>query len=424
MKFLYADSLDYVDPTYDFKRDRSLSGRKAQQDDEYPHEFLDPSPYDGILVSRAIVGDRLRTGKYTESQAMRFRREGGRAFLRYPTSRFPGSILMGDCGAFSYRNEVKPPYSVEDTLEFYADAGFSHGCSVDHIVFDFLVDDAAPTEAAKQRTEITLDLANEFIKKAPMIGPHFTPLGVVQGWSPKSMADSAVKLARMGYDYIAVGGMVPLAMAEIHLALAAITDALKGKPIGLHLLGFGKAEELDQLTGYPIASFDTTSPLLRAFKDAKRNYYVLQAGGGLDYYTAVRVPQALENPKIMRSVREGRLDQEKLVRMEADALAAVRAFSERSASLEDAVDRVVEYETYTLVEDNSLDAKSRRKAEKMRAPYRRSLGDRPWESCSCRACREAGVETMLFRSSNRNKRRGIHNLAVFRAHMNTLGDAA
>src|ERR1700744_755956 len=57
MKFIYADSMDYVDPDFDFKNDRNAEKRVAHRDDEYPHEFLARAPYDGVLVSRGIVGD-------------------------------------------------------------------------------------------------------------------------------------------------------------------------------------------------------------------------------------------------------------------------------------------------------------------------------------------------------------------------------
>src|SRR5262249_48968402 len=69
MKFIYADSLDFVDPNYDFITDRSPNTREQYWDDLYPHEILGYSPYDGLLVSHAIVTD----GKYSLAQAMRFR---------------------------------------------------------------------------------------------------------------------------------------------------------------------------------------------------------------------------------------------------------------------------------------------------------------------------------------------------------------
>ena len=107
MKFIYADSLDYVDPNYDFITDRSPNNRERYWDDLYPHEILGYSPYDGLLVSHAIVME----GKYSLAQAMRFRLVGGREFLRYPEEKFPGTWILGDSGHFhivSWRSRLFP----------------------------------------------------------------------------------------------------------------------------------------------------------------------------------------------------------------------------------------------------------------------------------------------------------------------------
>src|SRR3546814_14549489 len=82
MKFIFADSMDFVDPGYDFLRDRNAERRTSYWDDAYPHEIMGYAPYDGVLVSRGIVGGPAVCGKYSEAQAMRFRRVGARPFLR------------------------------------------------------------------------------------------------------------------------------------------------------------------------------------------------------------------------------------------------------------------------------------------------------------------------------------------------------
>lgn len=416
MKFLYSDSMDFVDPDFDFVQDRSAARRRAHQDDDYPHEHLKQAPYDGLLVSRAIVGGGRRGGKYSEAQSMRFHREGARAFLRFPESRYPGSMVMGDNGAFTYRNEVEPPYGVDDTLEFYEDGGFTHGCSIDHLIFDFIEDGAPPSEDAKARSELTLSLAAEFLPAARALGPRFTPVGVVQGWSPDSMADAAYQLAQMGYDYIAIGGMVPLQIDQIERALAAVRSRLPER-VRLHLLGFGKTDDLHRVAKYGVASFDTTSPLLRAFKDAKRNYYASDGRGGLQYYTAIRIPQALESSRTQRASKTGRLDQDALLRLEAAALAGIRRYASEDGEIDTALDAVLAYGRYALWDVRSSNAQNERRLEVLADAYRTTLTARPWTTCSCRVCQESGVEALIFRSSNRNKRRGFHNLHVFYNHL-------
>ncbi len=421
MRFIFADSLDTIDPAYDFVADRNGAGRTIHRDDQYPHEFLDEAPYDGILVSRGIVGDARHPGKYSEAQLMRFRREGARRFLRYPETRFPNSMMMGDCGAFTYRNLPTPPYSAEDTAEFYADGGFTHGCSPDHLIFDFDEPgaDRAITdvpEDVRNRYEITLQNAAEFYHAGGRLGGGFTPMGVIQGWSTRSMADAARSLANMGYDYLAIGGTVPLKIDQIRRVLAAMRDALPSR-VRLHLLGFGKIEELSALEEFGVTSFDTTSPLLRAFKDAKKNYWMRTPSGDLSYYTAIRIPQATENNKLKQKALEGSLNQEDARVLEDAALKGVRAYAAGNVTLDQGLDAVMDYWAALNWDEETSPSRRADAAAKQRKVYADTLTDRPWEHCSCRVCREAGVEALIFRTSNRNKRRGIHNLHVFHTHL-------
>ena len=62
-----------------------------------------------------------------------------------------------------------------------------------------------------------------------------------------------------------------------------------------------------QFLQYKISSFDTTSPLIRAFKDKKKNYYSLQSGK-ISYFTAIRVPQATKNNRFIRAAKEGKIN--------------------------------------------------------------------------------------------------------------------
>jgi hypothetical protein len=55
----------------------------------------------------------------------------------------------------------------------------------------------------------------------------------------------------------------------------------------------------------------------------------------------------------------------------------------------------------------------------------RTLEHKPWKNCDCAVCRDIGVEVIIFRSSNRNKRRGMHNLGVYHRHLSkTIKEAA
>ena len=85
----------------------------------------------------------------------------------------------------------------------------------------------------------------------------------------------------------------------------AVDQRIVPKETRLHILGFAKANEIESFAPLGITSFDTTSPLIRAFKDAKANYYLARRRWPLAYYTAIRVPQALENTKLLRLAKRG-----------------------------------------------------------------------------------------------------------------------
>ena len=422
MKFLFSDSLDVVDPDYDFIADRTAVGRQRQHDDLYPHEILGRAPYDGILVSRAIL---FPGGKYSPAQTMRFRRDGGRAFLRFNGPTYADSILMGDNGAFAYAHLDTPPYTVDDTLEFYADGRFTHGCSLDHIIFDYLPENPpsadAPTEALR-RYEITIENAEAFLKQSRSLGGSFVPLGTVQGWSPESKANAARRLEKMGYRYLAIGGMVPLRTHQIHECLKAIRKAVSPN-VDLHLLGFARAEQIHEFLQYRIASFDSTSPLIRAFKDSKNNYYAPKATGGLDYYTAIRIPQATENAQLKRAIKEGRLNQEMLQTKEVLALQRLRAYDKGVVDIDATVEAVIDYNRFLIVDDKKTKAQNDAALANSQSTTERTLREQPWKRCSCFICRTVSIEVIIFRGSNRNKRRGIHNLSVYYDHLQaTLGN--
>lgn len=423
MKFLYSDTQDYVDPLYDFMADRNAPGRRRYWDDTYAHEMMKPAPYDGLLVSMSAVRQAAGVAKskvrYSTAEEHRMLRDGVRKFLRYTGPKHKNAMLLGDCGAFAYVEHEKPAYAPQEVVEFYSDAGFTHGISPDHIIFDCDITNPPASEmpeAVTARFEITQANAEEFLKLTREEGETFEPVGAVQGWSPKSIAQAAVQLEAMGYRYLAIGGLVPLKVEIIHLVLRALRAAIKPET-KIHLLGFAKADDIHEFTGYGITSFDSTSPLIRAFKDAKSNYYMPSPKGGLDYYAAVRIPQAIENSRLMQGIKRGIFGSEDLQRRETKALAALRALDTNGGRVKAALDAVMDYQRFLTLGDGSPIEKHEKDLLKMRGLVERTLEDAPWKRCQCEICKSVGVEVIIFRSSNRNKRRGFHNLGVYHQHL-------
>ena len=388
MKFFFPDSQDQVDPTFDFVTEERSSARMRHRDDEYAHEVFKNAPFDGVLVSKAV----LDSGRYSLAQKHRMLRSGVREFFRISD---PALQTMGDCGAFAYVREDKPPFSVAEVVEFYQTMGFDYGMSVDHIILGYESTDSNVPQDWVERQALTLTLAEDFLARHSAMGAQFTPIGVAQGWSPKSYANSVCRLQELGYKYLALGGMVGLKTVDILKCLKEIRPVLRSG-ISLHLLGITRIESVLEFGDYGVTSIDSTSPLRQAFKDMRDNYYAEDRT-----YTAIRVPQVEANPQLVRLIKAGKVDQTEARRLEQACLRVVNAFDKRLASVGEAVDLLVEYER--LYED-------RRTFEDI---YRETLAERPWERCACEVCRTLGIHVMLFRGAERNRRRGFHNLWVF-----------
>jgi hypothetical protein len=399
VKYFLPDSQDLVDPSFDFTRERRSATRLRQRDDLYAHEVFSEAVFDGILVSKGIVDGFDATGsRYTLAQRHRFYRAGAREFFRL-TDEKKHIALMGDCGAFTYVAEKVPPYSVDDVIRFYQECRFDYGISVDHVilVFDRRFDDEPGRVPAdlRERQLVTLELARDFLHRCKSENASFMPLGVAQGWSPKSYAYATSELQKMGYRYIAIGGMVPLKTPEILVSLSAINE-VRRPDISLHLLGVTRTEQLREFERLGVVSIDSTSPLRQAFKDDRDNYYTAARN-----YTAVRIPQVEGNAKLQKLISSGKLSQDRARELERACLRAMVRLDAGDAAPQEALDALRRYDEFCGAKSDYTEA------------YREVLTDRPWKGCPCEICRALGHHVILFRGAERNRRRGFHNIWFF-----------
>lgn len=393
VKFFFPDSHDYVDPTFDFEKETRNEHRVIQRDDKYAHELFSKPVYDGILVSKAIV-DGLNgvKGRYSVAQRQRFFREGIYRFFRLPKS----YQTMGDCGAFSYAKEYEPIYTIDEVNEFYSNAGFTHGISLDHIIFDF----ETPKKKVigdqliecRRRQEITLTLAEEFLKSNK--GLSFTAYGVAHGWNPESYAESVISLQKMGYKNIALGGMIPLKSPEI-LSVLKYVDGIRNSDTKLHLLGINRLDHIIEFSKFGVTSFDSTSPLMKGLKDDKANYHT----HGEDY-TSIGLPQVDANNNMRQLVKSGTIDQNQAFDLESECLSAVIDFDNGIISKEKVLKSLVKYEKIYNPKASRIDLMDK------------VLTDKPWKKCPCDICQDIGIHVVLKRAAARNRRRGFHNLYI------------
>ncbi|KIG17591.1 archaeosine tRNA-ribosyltransferase [Enhygromyxa salina] len=399
MHYFLPDSQDLVDPSFDFEKEIRSPDRVRHRDDRYAHEVFGSRAFDGILVSKGIVDSNGGTGRYTGPQRRRFDRDGVKRFFRAQGHGWGKLRFMGDCGAFTYVKDEVPPYTVDEVIDFYVRGKFDLGVSVDHIILSYDPDwdafgNASVPPEVLERQRITFELAREFIKKAKKAG-GFTPLGVAQGWSPSSYAHAVKQLQKMGYKYIAIGGVVPLKTHKLIHVLDQI-NAIRNRGVKLHLLGVTRLEKIADFRSYGVASFDSTSPLRRAWLDNKVNYFTPDRS-----YTAVRVPQVDGNVRLQKRIRAGEVKQEHALKAEAKCLKYLAELDAGKRSAASVVKALTEYER---IHDPGGDRSE---------PYREVLTDQPWKACKCEVCMRLGHHVIMFRGAERNRRRGFHNVAVF-----------
>ena len=146
-----------------------------------------------------------------------------------------------------------------------------------------------------------------------------------------------------------------------------------------------------------MTSFDSTSPFRQAFKDDRDNYYDARshlhraagaAGRGQRQAAATHPSRRDRRPAGAADSSSARFER-------------WRAFDRGDATVDAAVAALREYEQ---LHDETRD-RSRQ--------YREVLEAAPWKHCDCAVCRDAGIQVIIFRGTERNKRRGFHNLHVF-----------
>ncbi|BBM87118.1 tRNA-guanine transglycosylase DpdA [Candidatus Uabimicrobium amorphum] len=395
MKFFFAENIDYIDPNFNFDTETWSKNRIPQIDDVYPHEVFETCPYDGLLVSRNIVGDLFHKGKFSTNQKYRLFREGVHKYFRLPKTNFP---VIGDCGSFSYINMDLPPFTNNEIIEYYQMCNFTHGVSIDHVIAKMQTvwdnEKRRPSEITK-RAEFSSRSAIEFLKICQAKKVDFTPIGAVQSWSPKSAGKYAKTLVDAGYKYIGLGGMAYQPTDFLYDAISEVRSKIPSN-VKLHIFGFNRLEKIEKFTGLGIDSFDSTSPILKAFKDEDDNYFF----GKSKRYRAIRIPQVYENMDIKRKVQRGVINQDVASQLEQDALMKIRNYAKEKTGLEESLEAIVTYENYVF-------------GKSCRQKYRNVLYESPWKNCTCPICKQLGIEVIIYRGTNRNKRRGFHNLFHF-----------
>jgi len=393
IKYFIPEWDDHVDPKYDFIKDLLTPNRNPHDDEVYAHEIYSPANYDGILVSRTVFDKSQKKSK-------RILEEGIHKYIRF------GGEIMGDCGAFGYIQEDEPPYKTSEILEYYKNVGFNYGVSIDHLIVGEF---ASPGTQREKRYELTLKNAEEFIQKHLIGGYSFTPIGAVQGWDSQSYANAVKAYIEMGYKYIALGGLARTPTSEILTILQAISPHLTSET-RVHLFGVGRLNAIPIFRHLGVTSFDSASPLRKAWLDPAANYHTMTG----KIYAAVRIPKT-GSGRIKQIVKANVASIETLQKLEEKALSSLREFDKGSLTLDKTLEALLDYDRLLeLPRDGKVDeTKVTRRLKKHEQMYKVLLEEQPWKNCDCEICSKIGVDVIIFRGNDRNRRRGFHNTYVF-----------
>lgn len=404
--YFFPDWDDYITVPFAADGEPSVGGKR-----KYAHEVfgIQQTPYDGMLVSLA----QLEVGK--GALARLDQSDAGNADLRKSMKLPKRFLLFGDCGAFSYVNSEKPPFTPGEAARLYDHFGFDVGASVDHIPLPEIVESDAkgnpkkrlltPTEQA-ERVRLTTENADVFLKTCRRKRYAFVPLGVIQGTTVDSYVASVHDYLDMGYKHLAIGGLVPRSDAEIVEICAATRHAVQSRTrtmkenIWVHLFGIlrPKIQHLFRLLG--VSSFDSASYLRKAWLRSDQNYL---APDGQAWFSTIRIPFS-DSSRMQEGAACEAISPERLVELESRCLQSVREFDGTSKAKARAVKAINAYGP--LLQRRGEDNHFIEKHDAL-------LLEQPWKKCSCPMCREIGIDVVIFRGAGRNKRRGLHNTWVF-----------
>lgn len=398
--YFLPDWDDFVDADFDFSTDTFSSPERARRREEHTAALMRPQRIcDGVLVSLAQhLGSKGMLKRIGLSSADALAPRSVRSHFKLS----PSQWAFGDCGAFSYATEAVPGISVEQAVCVYDLYEFDLGASVDHIPLEQIVREGKQVTLTaaerRRRIKLTRENAERFISLHHERSARFIPVGVIQGITASDYAEQIGDYFEMGYRHIALGGLVPRSDAEISEIVQSVSEALvklRERP-WLHLLGVFRPKLQKQFREWAVSSFDSATYFRKAWLRSDQNYL----GSDGSWYAALRVPPS-RDPRTLRRLKSSGISERRIQSLEREALAALHRYDRDAITLKECLRRVHAYDALLTREEA--------RTKDMVEAYRRTLIRKPWRRCGCNVCRAIGIDVVIFRGLNRNKRRGAHN---------------
>jgi hypothetical protein len=353
---------------------------------------IDKVPVDGVLVSRITIEQDKKRYQLALNEGI------------HKTLRLPSNFeIMGDCGAFGYVKDKVPRYDPIETLQYYSKLGFNYGVTVDHLVVPQFKEDK------EYRMSITFENGVKAYKEwLQKYKDDFQLLMAIQGWDVSDYLNYYKKYIDLGATYLAFGGLARSPTSYIIKLVDQLVTEIRNSqkiPTYLHFFGlsrsalFPKFKALEDI-GVKIG-FDSASYLRKAWLStptSQLNYLTIDGGG----YTAIRIP--FVSKKKRQKPRETLVesaDDIQLRNLEQECLNKLRLYDKDETDIGSVKSILSKFN------------KAIGKSPELIKFYERTLEDQPWKSCDCPICKNIGIDVVIFRGNNRNRRRGFHNTYIF-----------
>lgn len=410
LRYFLPDWDDLLDENFDFEADEFSGDSRKERNDKHCCVLMKPKRMcDGVLVSLAqhmTSKGPLRRIVGTETSSLAPKN------MRKLFGLSQNQWLFGDCGAFSYVNESQPSISVEQAVALYELYGFDFGASVDHIPVRYVIKGNSKVELSdasrRARIKLTKENAFYFFELVRKRQANFMPVGTIQAEDAEDYARTVQLYHEIGYRHIALGGLVPRSDSSIENIVSrvmSVVSTLTPRP-WVHLFGVFRPKLQALFRQLNIDSFDSATYFRKAWLRSNQNY--LATNG--KWYAALRVPMTTD-PRTLNRLETSQIDIADLQRQETDVLTILSKFDRDRATIKETLDAVIAYD-HNLTRSSDI--------RSMKEIYKRTLKDRPWRFCDCPFCSEAGIHVLIFRGSNRNKRRGAHNTLMLYRSLHTV----
>lgn len=425
-----------IDPGFDYNTEKSTTGNRMDiaMGRVCPYEFFEEPLCDGILVSRTLLESKVNLVRNEDDMYYISAHGGKRKFPDIPSyckTRGTDLICFADPGTWSYANYFELPpalYDTDDLIDYYSHMRYDIAGSVDWPIIDRIMQTIdgkrkfsdLSDKIKEKRRKLTLELAQDFINKCRKRNHiNFMPFGTIQGYSMKTYRKSLRAILKMGYDYIAIGGLPAYSEERVVDILSMIkkeVDRAGMRGIGIHMYGRFPAPSN---TGYylecGVSSFDNNSSFIYATKNACAFVNpTYKESGTVPIHPCISIKIPMPTGPMISRIRRYLPDKYEGVLSSCNNTFALFCRYSQSQKQKDKKKFIRAYKKMNrdLEEVRRVKLKSEAKFKFALETCTNAFDSNGWQRCQCTSCRMIKDHIYLGRGTNRSYHLFAHNTHI------------